>query len=194
MQVMIPYYGIPSLQLVNSSTQYRRPNGQALEFIRMREAVKYPEYWVEPREHKLIDNLWTDIEAYNYSSDYPTEKHSELIERIITNFSNEGDLIADFFAGSGTTLVAAEKRGRKWLGCDFSKVAIQVARNRLVQIDSKPFLIENIRNYQRQLIYQTGSRIYQIQHIILKLYGATPCKDYAYLGTRTINGLAELVY
>ena len=175
--------------------EYWMSTGQTLEFIRMREGVKYPEYWVEPREHKLLDNLWTDIEAYNYSSNYPTEKHSELLERIITNFSNEGDLVADFFAGSGTTLLVAEKKGRQWFGCDFSKVAIQVARNRLVQIDSKPFLIENIRNYQRQLIYQTSSRIYQIQHIILKLYGATPCKDYAYLGTRTtINGLAELVY
>ena len=177
-----------------SLLEYWRSNGQALEFIRMREGVKYPEYWVEPREHKLIDNLWTDIEAYNYSSDYPTEKHSELIERIITNFSNEGDLVADFFAGSGTTLVAAEKRGRKWIGCDFSKVAIQVTRNRLVQIDSKPFLIENIGNYQRQLIYLTGSRIYEIQPKILKLYGASPRKDYPDLGMRKTEEFDELVY
>ena len=177
-----------------SLLEYWRSNGQGLEFIRMREGVKYPEYWVEPREHKLIDNLWTDIESYNYSSDYPTEKHSELIERIITNFSNEGDLVADFFTGSGTTLVAAEKRGRKWIGCDFSKVAMQVTRNRLVQIDSKPFLIENIGNYQRQLIYLTGSRNYEISPIILKLYGATPRKDYPDLGTRKIDELDELVY
>lgn len=177
-----------------SLLEYWRENGQTLEFIRMREGVKYPEYWVEPREHKLIDNLWTDIEAYNYSSDYPTEKHIELLDRIITNFSNEDDLVADFFAGSGTTLIAAERKGRRWLGCDFSKVAIQIARNRLVQMDSKPFLIENIGNYQRQLIYLTGSRIYEIQPIILKLYGATPRKDFADLGTRTIDGVAELVY
>lgn len=173
---------------------YWQSNGQTLEFIRKREGVKYPEYWVEPREHKLIDNLWTDIEAYNYSSDYPTEKHSELIERIITNFSNEGDLIADFFAGSGTTLLAAEKKGRQWIGCDFSKVAIQVTRNRLVHVDSRPFLIENIGNYQRQLIYLTGSRIYEIQPIILKLYGATPRKDYPDLGTRRTDQVDELVY
>jgi len=138
--------------------------------------------------------LWTDIEAYNYSSDYPTEKHSELLDRIITNFSNEGDLIADFFADSGTTLAVAEKKGHRWLGCDFSKVAIQIARNRPVQMDSKPFLIENIGNYQRQLIYLTGSRIYEIQPIILKLYGAVPRKDYTDLGTRNIDGLTELVY
>jgi adenine-specific DNA-methyltransferase len=160
----------------------------------MREGVKYPEYWVEPREHKLIDNLWTDIEAYNYSSDYPTEKHSDLLDRIITNFSGEGDLVADFFAGSGTTLVVAGRKGRQWIGCDISKVAIQVTRNRLIQIDSKPFLIENIGNYQRQSIYLTGSRIYEIRSIILKLYGATPHKDYTDLGIRKIDELVELVY
>ena len=130
--------------------EYWRSNSQTLEFIRKREGAKYPEYWVEPREHKLIDNLWTDIEAYDYSSNYPTEKHTELLERIITNFSSEGDLVADFFVGSGTTLVVAERKGRRWIGCDFSKVAIQITRNRLVQKDSKPFLIENIGNYQRR--------------------------------------------
>ena len=174
--------------------EYWRSNGQTLEFIRKRQGVKYPEYWVEPREHKLIDNLWTDIEAYDYSSNYPTEKHTELLERIITNFSSEGDLVADFFAGSGTTLVVAERKGRRWIGCDFSKVAIQITRNRLVQNDSKPFLIENIGNYQRQLIYLTGSRIYEIQPIILKLYGATPRKDYPDMGISKSDESIELVY
>lgn len=177
-----------------SLLEYWRSNSQSLEFIRMREGVKYPEYWVEPREHKLIDNLWTDIEAYDYSSDYPTEKHMELLDRIITNFSNEGDIIADFFAGSGTTLVVAERKRRQWIGCDFSKIAIQVIRNRLVQNDSKPFIVENIGNYQRQLIYLTGSRIYEIQPIVLKLYGTTPRGDYADLGTRNVDSLEELVY
>ena len=174
--------------------EYWRLNGQTLEFIRKREGVKYPEYWVQPREHKIIDNLWTDIESYNYSSSYPTEKHTELLERIITNFSNEGDLVADFFFGSGTTLVVSERKGRRWIGCDFSKVALQITRNRLVQNDSKPFLIENLSNYQRRLIYLTGSRIYEIQSIILRLYGALPRTDYHDLGTRKINGLTELVY
>ena len=174
--------------------EYWQSNGQTLEFIRKREGVKYPEYWVEPREHKIIDNLWIDIEGYNYSSSFPTEKHTQLLERIITNFSNEGDLIADFFAGSGTTLVVAEKKGRQWIGCDFSKAAIQITRNRLVQNGSKPFLIENIGNYQRQSIYLTGSRIYEIQPVILKLYGATPRGDYPDMGIRKSDKLVELVY
>jgi DNA modification methylase len=174
--------------------QYWRTMDQKLEFIRMRQGVKYPEYWVKPKEHMLIDNLWTDIEAYDYSSGYPTEKHIELLRRIISNFSEEGDVVADFFAGSGTTMLVAESLNRRWIGCDFSKVGVQVARGRLVQSDSKPFLIENIGNYQRQLIYLTGSRIYEIQPIVLKLYGATPRKDYPDLGVRQIDGTWELVY
>jgi adenine-specific DNA-methyltransferase len=174
--------------------EYWRSTGQTLEFIRMREGVKYPEYWVEPREQKILDNLWTDIEAYSYSSNYPTEKHTDLLERIIVNFSNKGDLIADFFAGSGTTLVVAEKNERRWIGCDFSKVAIQVTRNRLIQRYSKPFLIQNIGRRQRELIYLAGFRIHEIQRIILKLYGATIRNDYPDLACRKINGLVELVY
>jgi adenine-specific DNA-methyltransferase len=174
-----------------SLLEYWRSNGQTLEFIRKREGVKYPEYWVEPREHRLIDNLWTDIEAYDYSSNYPTEKHTELLDRIITNFSDEGDLIADFFGGSGTTFVTAERKGRQWIGCDFSKIAIQITRNRLVQSDSKPFLIENLENYQGHL---TGSRIYEIQPRILKLYGATPRNDHLDIGIKKIDELIELVY
>jgi DNA modification methylase len=177
-----------------SLLEYWRSNCQTLEFIRKREGVKYPEYWVEPREHKIVDNLWIDIQGYNYSSNYPTEKHAELLERIITNFSDQGDLIADFFAGSGTTLAVAEKKGRQWIGCDYSKVAIQIIRNRLVQNRSKPFLIENIGNYQRQSIYLTGSRIYDVQSIILKLYGAVPRKDFPDIGIRMDRLFDELVY
>lgn len=174
--------------------EYWLSNGQTLEFIRKRTGVKYAEYWVRPREHALIDSLWTDIEAYDYSSEYPTEKHVELLRRIITNFSAQGDLVADFFVGSGTSLVVADSLQRRWIGCDFSKVAIQIARRRLVQKDSRPFMIENIGNYQRQLIYLSRSRIYEIQPIILKLYGATPRKDYRELGVRQAEGKLELVY
>ncbi len=174
--------------------EYWRSNGQTLEFIRKRSGVKYAEYWVRPREHALIDSLWTDIEAYDYSSEYPTEKHVALLRRIITNFSTQGELVADFFAGSGTTLVVADSMQRRWIGCDFSKVAIQIARSRLVHKDSKPFIIENIGNYQRQLIYLSRSKIYEIQPIILKLYGATPRKDNRELGVRQADGKLELVY
>ncbi|MCW3135059.1 MAG: site-specific DNA-methyltransferase [Methanophagales archaeon] len=126
---------------------------------------------------------------------FPTQKPEKLLERIIKASSNEGDLVADFFPGSGTTLAVAEKLNRRWIGCDFSKVAIQIARNRLVSINAKPFLLENIGNYQRQMIYLHGGRIYEMQRIILKLYGATPRKDFQDMGVREAeDGVVELVY
>jgi adenine-specific DNA-methyltransferase len=101
------------------------------EFIRKREGVKYAEYWIPPKNHRILDNVWLDVEAYDYSTGYGTEKHQQLLDRIITQFSKRGALVADFFCGSGTTLVVAEKLGRRWIGCDSSSKAISVTRKRL---------------------------------------------------------------
>ena len=67
-------------------------------------------------------------------SDYPTQKPEGLIERIIKASSNEGDLVADFFCGSGTTLAVAEKLGRKWVGSDLGKFGIHTSRKRLIGV------------------------------------------------------------
>jgi len=149
---------------------------------------------------EAVTDIWTDIPPINSQAKervgFDTQKPEALLERILRTSSNEGDLIADFFCGSGTTLVAAEKLGRRWIGCDFSKVAIQITRSRLVQMDAKPFLIENIGNYQREMIYLSGGRIYEMQRVILKLYGATPHPHHRDLGTRQApeDGVLELVY
>ena len=65
---------------------------------------------------------------------FDTQKPESLLNRIILASSNPGDIVADFFCGSGTTLATAEKLGRRWLGCDLSKFAIQVTRKRLLDI------------------------------------------------------------
>ena len=65
---------------------------------------------------------------------YPTQKPEALIERIIKASSNEGDLIADFFCGSGTTLAVAEKLNRKWIGSDLGKFAIHTTRKRMIGV------------------------------------------------------------
>src|SRR5262249_7374397 len=72
---------------------------------------------------------------------FETQKPERLLEIAIRACSNEGDLVADFFCGSGSTLAAAEKEGRRWIGSDFTKTAVQVSRSRLVAGDSKPFLV-----------------------------------------------------
>ncbi|HDH45391.1 MAG TPA: site-specific DNA-methyltransferase [Thermococcus sp.] len=156
-------------------------------------------YLDEVKGH-VVDDIWEDVKPIGSVSlertDFDTQKPIALLERIIKASSNEGDLVADFFCGSGTTLAAAEKLNRRWIGCDFGKVAIQITRNRLVNQDAKPFLIENIGNYQRHMIYLTGGRINEMQRIILKLYGATIRKDRADLGVRKSeeDGIDELIY
>lgn len=74
--------------------------------------------------------------------DFITQKPEGFIEDIIRVSSNPGDIVADFFCGSGTTLAIAEKLGRRWLGSDLSKFAIQVTRKRLLDIHNSKDLIE----------------------------------------------------
>lgn len=114
-----------------SLEQYWQQMDTSLEFIRKRNKVKYPEYWIPPKTSRIIDNMWLDIESYNYSTGFGTEKHRSLLERIIGLFSQPNAVISDLFCGSGTSLVVAEKMGRRWIGCDSSEVAIRVARERL---------------------------------------------------------------
>lgn len=114
--------------------EYWIATGKKLEFVRKRPTMKYAEYWIPPKTHRILDNVWLDVQAYNYSTGYGTEKHSELLERIIGQFSKEGGLVADFFCGSGTTLAVAEKLDRRWIGCDSSPAAITVTKRRLRNI------------------------------------------------------------
>lgn len=70
--------------------------------------------------------------------DYPTQKPEALLERILLASSAPGSLVCDFFCGSGTTLVVAEKLGRRWLGCDTGLAAIHVTRKRLLELTPRP--------------------------------------------------------
>jgi DNA modification methylase len=111
---------------------------------------------------KVVDSVW-DLDKINNSSKeslgYPTQKPEVLLERIIKASSNEGDLIADFFCGSGTTLAVAEKLGRKWIGSDLGKFAIHTTRKRMIEVqrdlkannkDYRAFEILNLGKYERQ--------------------------------------------
>ena len=65
---------------------------------------------------------------------YPTQKPEALLRRVIEAASRPGDLVADFFCGSGTTLAVAEKLGRRWVGCDLGSVAVHTAKKRLLAL------------------------------------------------------------
>ncbi|MHA1436763.1 MAG: DNA methyltransferase, partial [Promethearchaeota archaeon] len=86
---------------------------------------------------KKIDDVWKIPCMQPASKEwtgFPTQKHHALIERIILLGSKEGDLIADFFCGSGTTLLMAEKLNRKWIGCDISEYSIYLTYKRINNI------------------------------------------------------------
>nr|HPO07912.1 site-specific DNA-methyltransferase [bacterium] len=110
-----------------------------------------------------IQNLWSDIPEINSQAveriAYPTQKPEALLERIIQASSNEGDLVADFFCGSGTTAAVAEKLGRKWIVTDLGKFAIHTTRKRMIGVqrqlkaegkDYRAFEILNLGKYERQ--------------------------------------------
>ena len=90
---------------------------------------------------------------------YPTQKPEGLLKRIIKASSNEGDLIADFFVGSGTSISVAEQMNRKWIGTDLSKYSIHTSRKRLIETQRKlksdgksyrSFEVLNLGKYERQ--------------------------------------------
>ena len=80
-------------------------------------------------------DIWTDLRPiHNQSQEllgYPTQKPENLIERVIAAATNPGDLVLDCFIGSGTTAAVAQKLGRRWIGCDINKGAIQTTAKRL---------------------------------------------------------------
>ncbi|MCK4284875.1 MAG: site-specific DNA-methyltransferase, partial [Candidatus Lokiarchaeota archaeon] len=91
----------------------------------------------------------------------PTQKHHKLLERIIELGSNDGDLIADFFCGSGTTLLAAEKLKRRWIGCDISEYSMYLTKKRLLNYHNMnqkyyPFDILTHMNEERKKIIDSG--------------------------------------
>ena len=92
-------------------------------------------FFLRDSKGKVATSLWLDVTPVIGSSKekigYPTQKPLALLRRIITASSNEGDLVLDPFCGSGTTCVAAEQLGRKYIGIDQSPEAVQVARARL---------------------------------------------------------------
>jgi adenine-specific DNA-methyltransferase len=109
--------------------------------------------------------------------DYGTQKPEKLLERIIEGVTSPGDVIADFFVGSGTTAAVAERLGRRWVTSDLGKPAVMITRKRLIDQDAKPFLYQEIGDYQVEQARSAFGRRYRVgdlARIILELYGALP--------------------
>jgi adenine-specific DNA-methyltransferase len=118
------------------------------------------------KDGKIPESWWEMAIAQRFPVDglrrtgYPTEKPWALLERIVKAASSEGDLVADFFCGSGTTLAVAESLGRKWIGADLGRFAIHTSRKRLISLQRQMAVDE--RSYRAFEILNLGS--YERQH------------------------------
>ena len=152
---------------------------------------------------RAVQDMWTDIKLmHNLSierTDYPTQKPEKLLDRIIKSSSNEGDLVADFFCGSGTTAAVAEKLGRKWIVTDLGKFGIHTTRKRLIQVQRelksagktfRAFEVLNLGRYERQAYLNVAGRLTgkqkeqalakkeaEFRELILKAYRAEPLPE-----------------
>ena len=162
--------------------------GMKFNSIILNESGKVPEDW------------WVDVQrAARYPGEvvgYATQKPEKLLERIIKASSNEGDLVCDFFGGSGTTAAVAERLGRRWITCDIGKPASLVMRKRFIDQEVKPFLYQSIGDYQKEA-FRNNKRykhVGDLSQVVLGLYGALPFtpeqtndRNFGYIkGTRTL--------
>ncbi|MGD9984700.1 MAG: DNA methyltransferase [Porticoccaceae bacterium] len=138
---------------------------QAEGKVKFSKGSKYPRFkqYLHELKGKPVENIWDDIDMINAMGverlGYATQKPEALLERILKASSNEGDLVADFFCGSGTAAAVAEKLGRKWIATDLGKFGIHTTRKRLIGVqrelkaaekDFRAFEVLNLGRYERQ--------------------------------------------
>jgi len=118
--------------------------------------------YLDERMGRPLQSIWPDISPVQFASlentKYPTQKPEMLLERIIKSSSNEGDIVLDAFAGSGTTCAVAEKLNRRWIGIDCGKFAVYTIQKRILNLHeetgnkgkilhAKPFTLYNAGLY-----------------------------------------------
>ena len=196
------FYTTPKGDYTKASIERLEKEGRVLRTktgnVRIKHFVEMHSEGYFLRRKKLPD-VWDDIPSLGLAAQsrentgFPTQKPERLVERILLLGSEPGDLVADFFCGSGTTLAVAEKLGRRWIGCDLGRWAIHVTRKRLLGIENcKPFEVLNLGKYERQYWQGvtfggekdksiTERALYEYLAFILKLYGAQPVAGMAHL-------------
>ncbi len=152
----------------------------------------------EDKTLKLPSDVW-DISTINAMAGerigYPTQKPDELMERIIKASSNEGDVVADFFCGGGTTLAVATKLKRNFIGCDSSRVAISVTLDRLVKIGEEMSGVKsNVMEFQKTSLKKDlfSKEVFQLKIQADKLVEKVPNIEVSYLGVYPTEKFATL--
>lgn len=142
-------------------------------------------------------SIWDDLKMMSRSEmvGYPTQKPQSLLERILEASSNEGDLVLDCFAGSGTTPVVAERLDRRWIACDLGRFAIHTTRKRLLDVpDCTPFEIKNLGAYERQRWQRDSGngRLTDYLNTILSFYKAEPVEGFANLHGQKVGRMIHV--
>jgi len=177
--IKIPY----DLYSAKSSSAFTKTDSDGRKFYTKQVNGKTYTYYQD--EGKNPYDWWNDIPkitgraAVSENTEltgYDTQKPEKLLERIIKASSNEDSIVADFFAGSGTTGAVAEKLGRRWIMSDMGKPATMIMRKRLVDIPSKPFLYQCIGDYQQETFASNKEfkTVGALAQVVLNLYGAIP--------------------
>jgi site-specific DNA-methyltransferase (adenine-specific)/adenine-specific DNA-methyltransferase len=198
-----PYKGFPPPQMgwrVNLLRMEQLDKEDRLYFPKKEDGRIMKKVYLHELEGQPMTDLWTDVKPLSAQhaerANYPTQKPEDLLVRIIEASSNPGDIIADFFCGSGTTAAVAEKLGRKWITSDLGKFGIHTTRKRLIQVQrdlktaGKPFRafeVLNLGRYERQAYLNVGGRLsgkkkeqalarkeQEFRELILKAYRAEP--------------------
>ena len=157
------------------------------------------------KKGKLLEDWWVDIwstDRYrNELLGYPTQKPEALLERIIKASSKEGDVVADFFCGGGTTPAVAQSLGRRWIACDLSRIAVEVTKGRVLRLlksekgIQKTFSdIHNIEVwswgfYDAEKLQDVTDE--EFKDFIIRAYGGRPTANEFINGTK--NGIPLLV-
>lgn len=155
------------------------------------------------RTERVVDNIWrlSMLQPADKTENlfFPTQKPETILRRVIESTTNEGDLVADFFVGSGTTAAVAEKLGRKWIATDLGKFGVHTTRKRLIGVqrsmkasekDFRAFEVLNLGRYERQAYLNVGGRLTgpdkelalgqkeaEFRELILRAYKATAFGD-----------------
>ncbi len=153
----------------NKSIETFRQQGKIYDYESGKIGLKR---YLDEQKGEAISDIWDDLSEVNAMAlerlNYPTQKPEALLERIIEASSGIGDLVADFFCGSGTTAAVAEKLGRKWIATDLGKFGIHTTRKRLIGVQRqmkadeknfRAFVVLNLGRYERQAYLNVSGRL-----------------------------------
>ncbi len=185
-----------------SLERYWEQTGKKLNFIK--KDGNTLKYWVAPSK-RVSHNNWTSLEGYGRQWGFPTENSEILLKRVIQSTSNEGDLVMDFFLGSGTTCAVAHKLKRKWIGVEMGEhfYTVVLPRMKKVLAYDKSGISKEVKEYQGGGFF----KYYELEQYeealanckyedgdLFNAPGRTPYQEYVFLKDEKMLKAVEIDY